>query len=482
MPKQQKSFGGKKGSNRSGSSGSFESRGRKPNGKRKIDSPSTGYRDESGERHERPRKSGYDRDGYGPKRNTRYGERSQGEGVDAPRYSDKFDKPRRDQGERSRDRSSWDKGDAPRAEGRFDKPRREYSDRGRDRMSDRPERGYRDNSDRRRSDRFDEERTERWSDRASNFRKEGRAPKIRLADPAKRSSEPKPYRVARGSSRSEQYIPKTHAEPLDFDVASGDESSEPDLIYGRHPVLAALESKRSLHRVWITPRLRYDPRFLGALNEAKANGTVIDEVDPQRLNQISKGATHQGVIAQVAPYEYLELEDVIQAAKAKSENPVLVAIDGITDPHNLGAIIRTAEALGAHGLVIPQRRCVGITSTVAKVAAGALETFPVSRVVNLSRALEELKAAGFWIYGTAASASQPVHEVKFTGPVVLVIGAEGDGLSLLIQRHCDVLISIPLRGNTPSLNASVASGMVLYEIFRQRWTSILSMSPLQKEV
>jgi 23S rRNA (guanosine2251-2'-O)-methyltransferase len=257
-------------------------------------------------------------------------------------------------------------------------------------------------------------------------------------------------------------------------------AEEPDLLYGRHPVLAALESERSLNRIWITSRLRYDPRFHALLQQAKAEGTVIDEVEPRRLDQITQRANHQGVAAQVAPYAYTDLSDLIEQAKATSDQPVLVVADSITDPHNLGAIIRTAEALGAQGLVIPQRRAVGITSTVMKVAAGALESFPVARVVNLSRALEELKAAGFWIYGTAATASQPLHTVQFNGATVLVVGAEGEGLSLMTQRCCDVLVSIPLHGTTPSLNASVAAGMALYEIYRQRWSNTLFLDNLKK--
>jgi 23S rRNA (guanosine2251-2'-O)-methyltransferase len=259
-----------------------------------------------------------------------------------------------------------------------------------------------------------------------------------------------------------------------------DTEPDNDLIYGRHSVQAALEGKRNLNRVWTTSKLRYDPRFHSLLSAAKANGTVIDEVEPRRLDQLTHGANHQGIVAQVAPYEYLELGDLIEQVKAATEHPVIVAVDGMTDPHNLGAIIRTAEAIGAQGLVIPQRRAVGITSTVVKVAAGALETFPVSRVVNLARALEELKSAGFWIYGTAVNASQPVDTVRFNGPIVLVIGAEGEGLSLLTQRCCDVLVSIPLQGNTPSLNASVAAGMVLYEVYRQRRSQTFHLESLSK--
>jgi len=248
---------------------------------------------------------------------------------------------------------------------------------------------------------------------------------------------------------------------------------EVELIYGRHPVLTAMEGQRTLNRIWIISRLRYDPRFHTLLSEAKANGSVIDEVDPRRLDQLTNGANHQGIAAQIAPYEYSDLSDLIEKAKAASEQPVLIVADGINDPHNLGAIIRTAEAMGAQGLVIPQRRAVGITATVAKVAAGALESFSVARVVNLSRALEELKAAGFWIYGLASDASQPLQKTEFSGATALVIGAEGEGLSLLIQRSCDHLVSISLAGKTPSLNASVAAGMAIYEIYRQRHSKTL---------
>jgi 23S rRNA (guanosine2251-2'-O)-methyltransferase len=256
-------------------------------------------------------------------------------------------------------------------------------------------------------------------------------------------------------------------------------AEDSDLIYGRHPVLSALESQRGLNRIWITTRLRYDPRFHHLLLQAKENGAVIDEVEPKRLDQITDGANHQGIAAQISPYSYIELHDLIAQAKTVTD-PVIVVAEGITDPHNLGAIIRTAEAIGAQGLVIPQRRASGITSTVVKVAAGALESFPVARVINLGRALEELKAAGFWIYGTAVTGSEPLHTVNFQGPIVLVVGSEGEGLSMLTQRSCDVLVSIPLLGKTPSLNASVASGMALYEIYRQRSLNTLYLDKLYK--
>jgi 23S rRNA (guanosine2251-2'-O)-methyltransferase len=262
-----------------------------------------------------------------------------------------------------------------------------------------------------------------------------------------------------------------------FDKQEDDEG-DPDLVYGRHAVQAALSGLRSLNRIWVTPKMRYAPDFLPLIDAAKASGAVVDEVDIKRLNQISNHAKHQGIVAQVAAYAYLELDDLIAKALAQSSQPVIVVADGITDPHNLGAIIRSAEALGAQGIAIPQRRAVGVTSTVAKVAAGALETLPVARVVNLNRALERLKERGFWIYGTSSERGEPIYKTKFSGPVVLVVGSEDEGLGMLTQRACDVLVSIPLEGKVNCLNASVATGMALYEIFRQRWINTLSLNSL----
>jgi 23S rRNA (guanosine2251-2'-O)-methyltransferase len=295
------------------------------------------------------------------------------------------------------------------------------------------------------------------------------------------------------SDRDRTFKPKSfRADRSEFDESEIQEvtpDTEPDvdLIYGRHSVLAAIEGVRHLNRIWIATKLRYDPRFHSLLSKAKANGIVVDEVEPRRLDQITQGANHQGIAAQVTPYEYVDLGDLIEQAKAATDQPVLIIADGITDPHNLGAIIRTAEALGAQGLVIPQRRASGITSTVVKVAAGALESLPVSRVVNINRAMEDLKNAGFWIYGAAATAAEPIDTVNFHSATVLVVGSEGDGLSLLTQQRCDVLVSIPLRGKTPSLNASVAAGMALYEVSRQRRSRVhylgaTAKDALQKQV
>ncbi|BAW95381.1 rRNA methyltransferase, TrmH family, group 3 [[Synechococcus] sp. NIES-970] len=273
--------------------------------------------------------------------------------------------------------------------------------------------------------------------------------------------------------RAPAEFPPQDATDLTPQVFSGEANEElleeeNDLIYGKHAVLSVLESERPLNRIWITARLRHANRFHSLLQAAKNQGTVIDEVSMTRLDHLTNRGVHQGIAAQTAPYEYLDLPDLLEQAKAKTDSPLVVIADGITDPHNLGAIIRTAEAMGAQGMIIPQRRAVGVTSTVMKVAAGALEHFPVARVINLSRALEELKEAGFWIYGTAAGTSKALHSIKFEGAIGLVIGSEGQGLSLLTQKHCDELVAIPMAGKTPSLNASVAAAIALYEVYRQK--------------
>lgn len=270
--------------------------------------------------------------------------------------------------------------------------------------------------------------------------------------------------------------PKLHSHLPKLELTKPeDQEADIDIIYGRHSVLSILESDRQINRIWVTAKLHYDSRFYSLISQAKAKGTVIDEVEMPRLSQITNNANHQGIAAQISPYAYTDLDDLITQAKASSEAPVIVILDSIQDPHNLGAIIRTTEALGAQGIIIPQRRAVGITSGVVKAAAGALEYLPVARVVNLSRAMEKLKEAGFWLYGTVTGNSKVLDNFDSKGPIGLVIGAEGDGLSLMTQRSCDVLVSIPLAGKTPSLNASVATAIALYEIYRQRRSEKLEL-------
>jgi 23S rRNA (guanosine2251-2'-O)-methyltransferase len=345
-------------------------------------------------------------------------------------------------GRRAPERRDRDYSDRKRSPERSD---RDYSDRSRA-----PERGNRDYSDRRRApERGNREASEHG--RSSGY---GDFPR----DRDRRPNSP-------------------DLAPNSFDEIENTEG-DPDMVYGRHAVQAAISGLRSLNRIWVTSKMRYAPDFFPLIDAAKAAGAVVDEVDVQRLNQISNNARHQGIVAQVAAYEYLDIEALISKALEQTNQPVIVVADGITDPHNLGAIIRSCEAMGAQGIVIPQRRAVGVTSTVAKVAAGALETIPVARVVNLNRALEQLKEKGFWIYGTSSEQGEPIYKTKFSGPVVLVVGSEDEGLSMLTQRGCDVLISIPLGGKINCLNASVATGMALYEIFRQRWVNTLSLNSL----
>jgi len=270
-----------------------------------------------------------------------------------------------------------------------------------------------------------------------------------------------PRRDARRHDREERQ-PQGEAESLGTPPPS-------DLIWGRHPAQAALESGRPIHRIWCTAELRHTPRFLQLLREAKASGVLVEEVTWARLGQLTSGAVHQGIVLQSAAADTLDLPSLIEGCRQIGEPPLLMAIDGLTDPHNLGAIVRSAEALGAHGMVLPQRRCAGLTGSVAKVAAGALEHLPVARVVNLNRALDTLKQEGYRVIGLAAEGNLTLEEADLDGPLVLVTGSEGDGLSMLTRRSCDQLVRIPLRGSTPSLNASVATALLLYEIARRGW-------------
>lgn len=264
-------------------------------------------------------------------------------------------------------------------------------------------------------------------------------------------------------------VPERPAAEGPLQGVHSDETQASDLIWGRHAALAALESGRPVHRIWCTPEMRFSPKFLQLLREAKASGVLVEEVTWARLGQLTEGAVHQGIVLQAAAADTLDLASLIDGCRAIGEPPLLMALDGITDPHNLGAIARSAEALGAHGLVLPQRRSAGLTGSVAKVAAGALEHLPVARVVNLNRALDSLKQEGYRVVGLAAEGSVSLEQVDLDGPLVIVTGSEGDGLSMLTRKHCDQLVSIPLRGATPSLNASVATALLLYEVARRGW-------------
>ena len=234
-----------------------------------------------------------------------------------------------------------------------------------------------------------------------------------------------------------------------------------DWIWGKHSVLAALKNERPINRIWCTSEIFSSEKFFLLLKDLKSKGVLIEEVSWSRLNQLTHGAAHQGIALQIASSQTLSLNNLIDLSKSKSNNPIFVALDGITDPHNLGAIIRSAEAFDCKGIIIPQRRSAGLTGTVSKVAAGALEHIPVSRVVNLNRAIDELKKKGFLILGLSENGQVPISEFDQKAPFVVIVGAENKGISLLAQKKCDYLLKIPLKGKTSSLNASVAAAISL---------------------
>ena len=240
-----------------------------------------------------------------------------------------------------------------------------------------------------------------------------------------------------------------------------------DWIWGKHSVYEALISQRAINRVWCTSEIFSSDKFYILLKELKLKGVLIEEVSWNRLSQLTYGASHQGVALQLACSKTISLEKLIDISKHNCANPIILALDGITDPHNVGAIIRSAEAFDCKGIIIPQRRSAGLTGTVAKVAAGALEHLQVSRVVNLNRALEVLKKNGFLIVGLSGDGQLSLSNFSEKVPLVVIVGSEDKGISLLTQKKCDFLLSIPLKGKTSSLNASVAAAISLFHLTRK---------------
>ena len=238
------------------------------------------------------------------------------------------------------------------------------------------------------------------------------------------------------------------------------------LTEGRNAVLEAFRSGKTVDRLFVLDGCQDGP-VKTILREAKKQDTMVQYVKKERLDQLSETKNHQGVIAYCAACEYAEVSDILENAKKKGEAPFIVLLDGIEDPHNLGAIIRTANQAGAHGVIIPKRRAVGLTATVAKTSAGALNYTPVAKVTNLSATIEELKKEGLW-FVCADMGGETMYNLNLTGPIGLVIGNEGEGVSRLVKEKCDYVASIPMKGNIDSLNASVAAGVLAYEIVRQR--------------
>ena len=238
------------------------------------------------------------------------------------------------------------------------------------------------------------------------------------------------------------------------------------VIEGRNAVLEVFRSGRTIDKLFVLDGCQDGP-VRTIVREAKKHGTLLNFVGKERLNQLSQTGKHQGVIAYAAAYDYAEIDDMLKLAGERGEDPFLFILDGIEDPHNLGAIIRTANIVGAHGVIIPKRRAAGLTATVAKTSAGALNYTPVAKVTNLVKTIEELKEKGLW-FVCADMDGETMYDLNLTGPVGLVIGNEGEGVSRLVKEKCDFIAGIPMKGEITSLNASVAGGVLAYEILRQR--------------
>lgn len=237
-------------------------------------------------------------------------------------------------------------------------------------------------------------------------------------------------------------------------------------IEGRNAVLEAFRSGKCVDKLFILDGCQDGPVRTIA-REARKTDTIINYVSKERLDQLSETHAHQGVIAQVAAYDYSTVDEILARAEEKGEAPFLIILDNVEDPHNLGAIIRTANLAGAHGVIIPKRRAVGLTSTVAKTSAGAINYTPVAKVTNIVRTIEELKEKGIW-FVCADMGGETMYDLDLTGPMGLVIGNEGEGVSRLVREACDFTASIPMKGDIDSLNASVAAGVLAYEIVRRR--------------
>ncbi|GAB4074381.1 23S rRNA (guanosine(2251)-2'-O)-methyltransferase RlmB [Barrientosiimonas marina] len=242
---------------------------------------------------------------------------------------------------------------------------------------------------------------------------------------------------------------------------------EQEIIIGKNPVIEALESGRSVNKVLVSEQLNRS--FITKLQHmSKEAGTVLQKTPKKKLDQLASGS-HQGVIAYVAAHAYAELDDLLDEAERRHEDPFLIVLDQLEDPHNLGAILRTADATGAHGVIIPKHRSVGLTAAVAKTAAGAVEHIPVARVTNIASTLDELKKRNTWVVGTEANGHEDYRMLDGCLPIALVIGNEGKGMSRLVKDKCDWTVSLPMQGHVSSLNASVACSLLLYEVYRKRF-------------
>ncbi|MDD2458361.1 MAG: 23S rRNA (guanosine(2251)-2'-O)-methyltransferase RlmB, partial [Eubacteriales bacterium] len=407
---------------------------------------------------DRPNRSG-DRPSYGDRPNRSgdrpsYGDRPNRSG-DRPSYGDRPN--------RSGDRPSY--GDRPNRSG--DRP--SYGDRP-NRSGDRPSYGDRPN---RGGDRPSYGERPSYGDRSGSgerpFRKERRDETDFESTPSSafRSPPPTPTFVRKVAKE----LP---AVPVVSEDAQEDENLEPvagspDRLEGRNPIQEALKAGRSFNKLWVAKRDGKPDLILARIvAQSREAGAVVMEVERKILDQMSETKAHQGVIAQVAAHEYVELDDLLASIQAKGETPFLVMLDELQDGYNLGSVLRIADAAGVHGVIIPERRSVGLDSTVAKASAGAIEHVPVCRVGNLTQTVLKLKEQGFWVAGADSEGTQDYHKIDWTGSMLVMIGSEGEGIGKQLLKHCDFLISIPMKGQVNSLNAAVATGIIVFEAAAQR--------------
>lgn len=301
--------------------------------------------------------------------------------------------------------------------------------------------------DDRKTNRFKEERNteERFSPRGKENRKDNR-----------KFKEERPARSREEREREDRRIVNNQVEEI-----------REDLIIGRNAAMEALKSDKTIEALYITNGPK-EGSINAIINLAKDKKIVIKEVDKKKLDSMAAGAVHQGVIARITPYNYFEVKDILEEANRKNEAPFIIILDELEDPHNLGSIVRTAETCGVHGIIIPKRRNVGVTPTVYKSSVGAVEHVKIAKVTNINSTIDELKEQGIWVYGADIEGKEYSYEVDFSGPCALIIGSEGRGISKLTLKKCDKLVKIPMIGKINSLNASVAGGIMMYEVLKGR--------------
>ncbi|NME66090.1 23S rRNA (guanosine(2251)-2'-O)-methyltransferase RlmB [Clostridium cadaveris] len=274
-------------------------------------------------------------------------------------------------------------------------------------------------------------------------------------------------KINRNSSKNSNKSKNNISNKQPKKVVADKEPMREDIVLGRNGVIEALKAKITVEQILISKGEK-EGSIVKIMALAKEKGVVIKEVDRKKLDSLSQGEAHQGVVAMVTPFRYSEIQDILDRAKEREESPFIIILDEIEDPHNLGSIIRTAELCGAHGIIIPKRRNVGVTPTVYKTSAGAVNYMKIAKVSNINNTIDELKKENIWVYGADGEAENFSYNVDFKGAVALVIGSEGRGISKLTREKCDVMVKIPMVGKVNSLNASVAGGILMYEVLKSR--------------